>query len=499
MSAIRHLSKGIAIKGAANGVALLLGLGLSIILNRVLGRDTYGLLVLVYSVTALATALYHLGVRPALNRFVPKFRREATERIPVFILTGLIFQLLGAALFAVLMWASAEAIGLRFFQRAELVPLLKVATAFVLCSSLLDFVMQLFQAYEEWRWEGVLSVLYPLIYLAGATFAVMGLHAGIGGVLLANASAAALTAVIGWLIIKSRWQDGIWEYWDAAEVRTSTVIMLGFGAPLLVGQLNFYLLTWFDKAILGRYEALEVVTYYFIATTFLGGLMALFKVLFTVFMPYLAGIDGSDLVGVERKFVLMFRWFLQAAVIMAIISYFAVEPVILTLYGSDYMPAVTAFRWLIPVFLLRAIHNPSGMFAINVFERTGKATSLGMLLAGMYVVLNLLLVPVYGLYGAIWAGIVSYAIYWVVFLGVFREIGRMLPYRAFLKTMGVVLLMVTGGLGLHQLGLHNGLILGSLCLVLYMTLLLVFREIGPGDIALAKGSFASLRMGRQAS
>nr|MBI3612127.1 oligosaccharide flippase family protein [Nitrospirota bacterium] len=499
MSAIRHLSQGIAIKGAANGVALLLGLGLSVILNRVLGKDSYGLLVLVYSVTALATALYHLGVRPALNRFVPKFRREAADRIPVFILTGLIFQLLGAALFAVLMWTSAEVIGLRFFERAELVPLLKVATVFVLCSSLLDFVLQLFQAYEEWRWEGLLSVLYPLIYLAGATFAVTGIHAGIGGVLLANAVAASFTAGIGWLIIRTRWQENIWRYWEPGAVRTSAALMLGFGAPLLMGQFNFYLLTWFDKAILGRYEALEVVTFYFIATTFLGGLMALFKVLFTVFMPYLAGIDGTDQAGVERKFVLMFRWFLQAAVVMAIVSYFAVEPVILTLYGPDYMQAVTAFRWLIPVFLLRAVHNPSGMFVINVFERTGKATSLGVLLAGIYVILNLLLVPIYGLYGAIWAGIASYVIYWVVFLGVFREIGRMLPYRAFLRTMGVVLLMATGGLALHQLGLHNGLILGALCLVFYMTLLLVFREIGPGDIALVKGSFASLRMGRQAS
>jgi O-antigen/teichoic acid export membrane protein len=498
MSAIRHLSQGIAIKGVANGVALLLGLGLSIILNRVLGKDTFGLLVLVYSVTALATALYHLGVRPALNRFVPKFRWEAVERIPVFILTGLIFQLLGAVLFAVLMWVSAEAIGLRFFQRAELVPLLKVATAFVLCSSLLDFVLQLFQAYEEWRWEGLLSVLYPLIYLASATFAVMGMHAGIGGVLLANAFAALLTAGVGWLIIRSRWQENIWKHWEPGAVRASAVLMLGFGAPLLVGQFNFYLLTWFDKAILGRYEALEVVTFYFIATTFLGGLMALFKVLSVVFMPYLAGIDGTDRVGTERKFVLMFRWFLQAAVVMAIVSYFAVEPVILTLYGPDYMPSVTAFRWLIPVFLLRAVHNPSGMFVINVFERTGKATSLGLLLAGMYVVLNLLLVPVYGLYGAIGAGIVSYSIYWVIFLGVFREISRMFPYAAFLRTMGVVLLMVTGGVALHQLGLHNGLILGSLCLVFYMALLLVFREIEPGDIELFKGSLASLWVRRNA-
>lgn len=499
MSAIRHLSQGIAIKGAANGVALLLGLGLSVILNRVLGKDTYGLLVLVYSVTALTTALYHLGVRPALNRFVPKFRREATERIPMFILTGLVFQLLGAALFAVFLWSCAEAIGLRFFQRTELVPLLKVATVFVVCSSLLDFVLQLFQAYEEWHWEGLLSVLYPLAYLAGATFAVMGMHAGIGGVLLANASAAALTAVIGWLIIKTRWQEGIWRHWEPGEFRKSTVLMLGFGAPLLVGQLNFYLLTWFDKAILGRYEALEVVTFYFIATTFLGGLMALFKVLFTIFMPYLAGIDGTDLAGVERKFVLMFRWFLQAAVVMAIVSYFAVEPVILTMYGPDYMPAVTAFRWLIPVFLLRAVHNPSGMFVINVFERTGKATSLGLLLAGIYTTLNLLLVPRYGLYGAIGAGIVSYAVYWVVFLGVFREIGRMFPYRAFLRTAGVSLLVAAGVFVLHQLGLRNSLVLGPACLLAYLTLLLVVREIGPGDIALVKGSFASLRMGRQAS
>lgn len=497
MSVLRRLSQGIAIKGAANGVALLLGLMLSVLLNRALGKETYGLLVLVYSVTALAVALYHLGVRPALNRFVPRFRREASERIPVFILTGLVFQLLGAATFAVLLWALADVLSLRFFQQAALAPLLKVATVFVFSSALLDFVVQLFQAYEEWRWEGLLSVVYPLIYLAGASFAVLVLGAGISGVLLANAAAAAVTAGIGWLIIKSRWQGSLWQHWEPGEIRASTGVMLSFGAPLLVGQLNVYLLTWFDKVILGRYEPLETVTFYFIATTFLGGLMAVFKVLFTVFMPYLAGIDGSDRVGVERKFVLMFRWFLQAAIVMAIIAYFAVEPMILAFYGPDYMPAVSAFRWLIPVFLIRAIHNPSGMFAINVFEKTGKATSLGMLLAGMYVALNLVLVPSFGLYGAIWAGIASYAVYWALFLGVFREIGRMFPCRAFLKTLGGVVLMVAGASVLQHVGLPSGLVLGF-CLIFYTTLLVVFREIGPGDIALVKGSVASLRMGRQA-
>lgn len=499
MSVLRRLSQGIAIKGAANGVALLLGLMLSVLLNRALGKETYGLLVLVYSVTALAVALYHLGVRPALNRFVPRFRREASERIPGFILTGLVFQLLGAATFAVLLWALADVLSLRFFQQAALAPLLKVATVFVFSSALLDFVVQLFQAYEEWRWEGLLSVVYPLIYLAGASFAVLVLGAGISGVLLANAAAAAVTAGIGWLIIKSRWQGSLWQHWEPGEIRASTGVMLSFGAPLLVGQLNVYLLTWFDKVILGRYAPLEVVTFYFVAATFLGGLMAVVKVLFTVFMPYLAGLDGTNGVEVERKFILMFRWFLQATVVMAMVSYFAVEPVILMLYGPDYMPAVTTFRWLIPLFLLRAMLNPSGMFAINVFERTGKVTTLGVALALVYVGLNVILVPEYGLFGVIWAGIISYALYWVAFLLWFPDIRNMIPYGAFFRTAAVGSLAVAGVLALKNLGLSHGFILGPACLVAYFALLVVVREIGPGDIALFKGSVASLHVGRQAS
>jgi len=396
------------------------------------------------------------------------------------------------------LWGLADVLGSQFFHRMELVPLFKVAILFVMASSFLDFVLQLFQAYEEWGTEGLLSAVYPLLYLAVAWIAVGVWHAGLDGVLLANAFAAGLTAVLGWVILRNRHRWQVRQRWEYGTFRASTAMMVGFGAPMVVGQVSFVLLNCFDKALLGKYGSLESVTFYYIAASFLAALMALFKVLFTVCMPYLAGIDETDAAGVERKFILMFRWFLQTAVVTALVAYFAVEPVILLLYGHDYYPAVEAFRWLLPVFLLRAAHNPSGMFVINVFEKTAKATSLGVLLAAVSVILNLVLVPSHGLYGAIWAGIVAYLIYWVVLLSVFREIGRMFPYRACLRTLGVVLLVGSGGLLLRGLGLGSGMVLGPTCLIAYVVLLFVFREIEPADIELFKGSLTGLRIGRQA-
>lgn len=441
--AVKILSKGIFLKSISNQLVMLAGLIISVMLNRHYGKDDYGLVVLTYTVVGLISSFTSLGVKPAINRFLPQYmQRNDQESTASMILISLFYQFLGLIIFGGVIFGLSNFISLSIYKKAELKPFLTAGIAYMIGISLSDYVFQVFQGLQDWKKDMVTNILYNGSYLIFIITGIYFLKLPLISVFYANLSASLLTLLVGSLIMPKSIRKYLIRFPQKEVFFSQSKKIFSFGLPLILSPFNFFLIAWFDKVILGKYIPLGNLTMYYIAFLFYNTLFMTFKVLNTVLMPYLATIADKSNVEIKRKFRIVFRWFVYISIFAGIIAFFLIEPIIIRLYGRDYLESVFIFRLFLILFFIRSIQSAFGMFAMNVYALTKRVAFTGAILAAGTIILNILLVPRYGYIGAISGNIIAYIIYWISYFWLMVPMRRIMPLEVVTKT--VALFMVIG-------------------------------------------------------
>ncbi|MDV2502400.1 MAG: oligosaccharide flippase family protein [bacterium] len=489
----RKIALGLTWKTISNCGVLGLGLITSVVLNRWYGPDQYGLLVMVFTVTSLATTCAGFGSQPTINRYIPRYRQEGRhEDAASLLVVGAVLQTIGILLFGGLILVVARPIAVKFFHRNDLVGLIIVGALAFAGFSAFSFMSNLYQALEVWHIEGFLSVLYPALYLLGVLLALAA-GWGIWAALVANGLGALVTVAVGWWRLPSVFRVSLRGRLGRSVVLDHVRTIVVFGLPTLAIQTNFFLLMWFDKAWLGRHGGSNLLTYFYLATLFYTGMMVFMKALYTVYMPHVATLPLDDIEEVERQYTIVFRSFLHGAILICLVAFWWIGPAVHVLYGPGYAPTIWAFRWLLVIFILRAVFNPCGMFLQNVYANTRKAALLGTALTGTNILLDVLLIPSYGIMGAIVASIIAYIVYWVVFLIFAPEVRTLLPLAAIRRTAQVGIVILLPLLWLRGVGGGFAFSLGLGFPILYILGLKVLGEISSSDWELVRILFAAFR------
>ncbi len=486
--ALKTATGGLILKGASTFFGLITGLIISIILNRFYGKDLYGYLVLVFSVTTFFVGLVDLGTRQTISRFVPRHLESGEDRNLKALVTSS-FIIFGAALviFSAAILLSSNIISTVIFKKEALSPLLKAGALFFIGVSLSEFLSEIFQALQNWKKETVISAGYPLLYLLFTCVAVFLFHWSIGSVLWANFLAAVAAAAFMLKFIANNFITKI----TMDEFRAQAKTILHFGLPTVLINLNFYLLMWFDKMVLGRYYSADKLTEYYIAFIFFNAMIMFFKVLFVVLRPYFSGlsvyIDNKDLI--KERFRFLFRWFIHSAILASIIGFFLIGPVIRLLYGNGYQNSITAFRFLLMVFFVRAIVHPMGIFMINVFGDTKKSAVLGTVLVIATIIFDILLIPPYGYKGAILATMIGYVVWWALVFLSFREFMRIFSFLSLAKTALIFCILAVIYKAAGSFLILNEILWAFILAAFYMALLWFAGEIKAQDINILKRVF----------
>lgn len=499
MPTVHRISRSIALKSISTFATLVGGFATSVIVSRALGKDRYGLLVLVFTVSGLAYSLSDFGAKRTLNRYLPPTLSggfdDLTARPLVSIL--LLVQLAGASLWGLGVYALARPLAVGVFQKPELESVLGIGAAYVFWFCLYDYVVQWFQSLQDWVGEAIVSVTFIVLQLVLLLAAASRNALTPGSALLLNTIAmiAAVAAGVVWLP-RQVLRDISWRF-QRVEWATYGRLVTHFGLPLTLGTLNFYILGWADKAILGRYQPAGAVAVYYVAWLFLSGAMTLFKVLQLVLQPYVSEISVKPEAVIRHTFELTVRWFTHAAVVCAFAMYFLIVPLVLRGFGGGYTEVVPVFRVLIPVFIVRGIYNGIGMFVANAYSLVRETFWLGIFLMAVNVAFNLVLIPRHGAFGAAAAGLLSYLVFDAVAFTVMPQIRRMLPVASLGRT-GVAAAGTALALWpLDRAGLHP-IVLAVAGPAMYVVALAVVREIEAPDVRLLVEAVSALGRTRRA-
>ena len=179
-----------------------------------------------------------------------------------------------------------------------------------------------------------------------------------------------------------------------------------FGIPEVPNVIISLLYSGFDKVMLVNYKGATEVGYYDFGNRFAGILKIFIDAIGKSFSPYFLEKISSNEKNSKKKIVSTFYELISILGIVAlIISLFSEEALIVLTNENFYMAKV-----LVPFLILYYLFSILGQLSINQFIHAEKLYYLAPIsILGLVsnVILNILLIPIYGVIGAVVATTIS--------------------------------------------------------------------------------------------
>ncbi|MFB6078506.1 MAG: flippase [Halarchaeum sp.] len=403
-ASVRKLFKGGGVVFA--GIVLELGVSFvgKILIARYLGRASYGGVSLGIITAAIASTLVLLGLNTGIARYLPRDEGASARRsvlvsafriaVPLSVVLGGVLALL------------APFLSTHVFHDSSLTPILRVFSISIPFAAVMKLSLGAVQGRQLPAPKVMLqNITLPVSRLLGiAVVLLVGL--GTIGVSYAYLASYVLAALVGCYYLYTR--TTLFET-DIAVVGRERELLV-FSLPLAMSAAMTIILSDTDMYMLGALQGTASVGLYNVAyplaqllTTALGSFGFLF-------MPALSELEAAgEETQMRRLYQLVTKWVVVATLPVFLLFVVFPDSTIRYTFGVEYLPGAAALAVLSVGFFVNAA------FGLN----RGALTSLGhtrvlmiidIATAVFNVVLNLLLIPKFGLLGAAYATAASYIV-----------------------------------------------------------------------------------------
>ncbi len=368
---------------------------------RVLGESGVGVTGVLNSITSLALMLVGLALPQAFFRW---YLREATdhdERAHVLKTTLAIRIAASLAGFALVLLAALPLTAL-LYEGANLV-VFALAAPIVLFDSFNGIPLSFLRAERRPRDYVVISMTRAVTGTVLIVTLVVALEYGVAGVALGSAIAAALSAAIGaWVL----WRAGMWRPIVDQELSRA---MLTFALPLVPAALAGWTLNLADRPLLQVFTGDDaLVGVYTLGYT--AGLVINALVIQPFGLTWSATFwDVSRSDDPPRTFARTLTWFLAFASAVALFLSAIGTDVIRLLFAPGFEDA----RYIVPFsafgFVLYGAYTIVAT-GLSIVGRNALVATTMLVAAAVALGLNLVLIPLLGMYGAAISTVVGYAL-----------------------------------------------------------------------------------------
>lgn len=377
------------------------GLGLAflgtVIVARYLGPEDFGSLAYALSLAALFGAAGHMGLHGLVVREIVKLPDDRAATLGTAAILKLIGMATGYAVLILYAWFYEGAGTSQFY--------LIVIAGLALLFQPLQVIDYWFQAFVQARYTVVAKMSSQVLATGFKLLLVFG-GAGLVYFALAHLLQAVLAALflLGIFYVKAVLKPSQWSFRpDRAKdlLRQGWVIYLGSIFAVVYLKVDLVMLRWLaDTAEVGQYAVAAQLSeaWYFVPAAIV-----------VSFFPKLIKLREQD----ERLFYRRLQQLFDALFIIALVVAIAVTLVapwlVVLLFGSDYAASASILMihiWAALFIFMRAAFS-KWILIENALYFSLYTQGLG---AGANVLLNCLLIPLYGGVGAAYATLISYAI-----------------------------------------------------------------------------------------
>ena len=412
------------------------------VLTRALSKEDYGLLNLVLATVGILSLVGRLGFAEAMTRYYYERSQEGLSQLREFcstMLGGTVVSsaLVGLVTFAAVSWVQPQANTARCFQLAALV---------VVIRALLGVVYQIYRAQERPTAFSIAQIATRYVALALALGYVLYGDLTAYGVIIAIVVGEGIVAVVCLTEFAARGLIGRpsvsrWHF-QAAFV---------YGVPLAIGTYSTFLLDYGDRFLIERFLGFDAVATYAVPYDLVATLAAaLFGSLRLALLPVIFRLWDSDGSRATSDFVSqILTYSLAAAIPLGVLFVATSGDLIVFLTSAKYSGSAALTAYLLPgVFIGELTFLASTGLLVQHATVTLALLSLGS--GALNVILNLILIPSWGLDGAALATTTSYTVLMLAaYLASRRFLSLHVDYTVLLKAVvaTAVMLLVLESIG----------------------------------------------------
>jgi O-antigen/teichoic acid export membrane protein len=405
---LRRLATTGAAYTAASILSKVIAVALLPLYTRYLTKSDYGTAEILFAAVVSASIVVRFGLIEAILRF---YYRDDEDPVAVVKSTfaGL-FWLATIGTLAVLPFATPISEALLKKPEPELV---RIAIGGLWVLTMWEFMLTLFRLEERARAYFVTTLLNVLAAIALTVVLVVGLDEGARGLLLGSYASGAVF-VLGLIT----WQ------WGRLSLRFDTQLLrrlFRFGLPTMPAEASLYLLNFVDRLIISRTLGTAEVGLYSLAVKFAQAITVVVRGFQLAWPPLAYSIRDDD--EARRTYAAVVTLFVAGCAFGVTGMWLFSRWIVRALAAPEFFDSYEAIGLISTAVTLYALY----MVLVVILGRTGRTefnlpAALAALVAN--IVLNLILVPPYGIVGA---GIALVASYLVVLSLMYGFTQRLFP------------------------------------------------------------------------
>jgi len=384
----------------AEGVDKFLKLILIIYAARILGANEYGKFTFAFAFVSLFVVFSDLGLSNIITREFSRQKEKEKEFSTIFTLKILLN--LGAL---ILILAGSFFITPDFLIQK----IIWILGIYILVDSFGEIIFAFFRARQKMEYESGIKILKALA-ITGAGFFILFNFPSAKNLSYSYLFSSLIVLIFLVLFFHFKIHRLSFSYNKRIWQR-----FLAMSWPLALAGVFGTIYTSIDSAMMGYWGQIAETGWYNAAYKIIGIPITLMSLICYGFYPVLSKAFKESKVKLQNIWSYQMEIMIFLAVPLVIGGITLASRIISFVYGSNYIPSVLAFQILI---IMVGIIFPSAAFSqtLLVSDQQKKVLYAGFWAATTNVILNLILIPKFSLYGAAFTTVISYLLMFFLLL-----------------------------------------------------------------------------------
>ncbi len=461
-----------------------------IIIARYLGAEIYGLLTLAMMMLSWFAVFSSLGLNQGILRFISLYRGKKEEKKIKYIFNlSLIFLLVSSLISSVLLFSLSEFISLKIFHTQDLIIFLKIFSIGVPFFTLSKVLLSAIKAYEKIAWYSFIVNILENISKLGMLLFLIFLGFKTHAVVFSYVSGILIVFVVSYLVCKYKISGVFGKQNLNKDIKKKIAKdLFTYSWPLLFFLVINRIFYWIDFFILGYFKDAVQVGIYNVAVPIALLLRFAPDLFLQLFFPLTTKeYSRKNLNLVKEISKQLGKWIFILNIPVLFIMFLFPGAIIKLLFGSEYFAASTALRILSVGTFVAAIFKISD----NLISMIGKSKLLltNLIITIIFnIVLDIILIPKYGINGAAIATASSFILLSLMQLVEAQYLIKIIPIRRkmikifLVSIIPLAVLLITKRI--VPINLFTLISQGVLFFLLYSLLILVTGCLDRNDLAI---------------
>jgi len=486
--ALKQVARGAGIIFIGGIFAYLSNFIYRLIISRYLGPAEYGLISLGQMMLSFGILIALLGLNQGMIRYVSYYRaKKDLSKVKGYLLGSLKISLPISILISFLIIFFSGFISNNIFHSAAFQKILIIFGVTIPFNVILVYLTNFFLAYKKPEYKEIVRTFCRNVFNLIITIFVVIIGGSVLQISYAYLTAIIISIIIGFFILEKKVMPLVRSKTKASYDYNK---LLKFSLPLFFSGVFLDIMKWADTFFLGYFTNEIQVGIYNVAFPLAAGLGIFLASISVMFFPIVSElIAKKNHKEISSIFEVALRWIFISAFPIALLIILFPEYIIKFLFGKEYIAGSTALVVITLGYFVHVITGPSQQI-ILAFEKTKYLFKLNSIIVTLNLILNIILIPIYGINGAAYATAISLALKeMIIFFKVKTMIKFRYDFRYYFKYMlsAIIPLFLVYSILIYffrpysTIELIIALILYSIS---YLTLLFLFKGFSKEDIGI---------------